>query len=241
MILEYLDKIYHNSAASFHQLVDEKLEQEQKMFIVTANPEVLMVGAQNEQLNNVLLDEKVTIVPDGIGVVKALCKAGKTCNERITGVDLASHLLESANRMKKSVYFYGAKPEVIDALMKKVKTQYPDLVIAGYHDGYHETGDEVFDQIVATKPDIIFVALGVPAQELLIAKHIDRFEKGIFVGVGGSFDVLSGMKARAPKLFIKLNLEWLYRICKEPKRFGRFYRSNVKFFSTINKECQKKV
>lgn len=239
MILEYLKKTYHNSIASFYQLVEEKLEKEQKMFIVTANPEVLMIGAQNEQLDTILRDDTVTIVPDGIGVVKAMHQVGIPCNERITGVELAIHLLTSANRFKKSVFFYGAKPEVIEALMEKVKQDYPNLVIAGYQDGYNNKGDAVFETIIAAKPDIIFVALGVPAQELLIAKHIDQFQKGIFIGVGGSFDVLSGLKARAPKIFIKLNLEWLYRISKEPKRFGRFYRSNVKFFSTIKKENKK--
>ena len=95
--------------------------------------------------------------------------------------------------------------------------------------------DSVFDEIANIQPDVVLVALGIPAQEMLIAKHYNRFKKGVFIGVGGSFDVLSGMKKRAPKIFIKLNLEWLYRILKEPNRFGRFYRSNVKFISEIKK------
>ena len=85
------------------------------------------------------------------------------------------------------------------------------------------------------KPDIILVAWGIPAQEKLIYKHLDKFDKGIFVGVGGSFDVISGHKKRAPKIFIKLNLEWLYRIIKEPKRLKRFYDSNVKFLFKVRR------
>lgn len=86
----------------------------------------------------------------------------------------------------------------------------------------------------------MLVALGIPAQELLIAKYYEKFEKGIFVGIGGAFDVLSGMKKRAPKFFVQHNLEWLYRICSEPKRFKRFYQSNVRYISTI-KKLQKRM
>ena len=82
-------------------------------------------------------------------------------------------------------------------------------------------------------PDICFVAFGIPNQEKLIYRHLNKFKKGILVGVGGSFDVLSGSKKRAPKIFIKLNLEWLYRITSEPKRLKRFYESNIKYMFEI--------
>ena len=85
-------------------------------------------------------------------------------------------------------------------------------------------------------PDIILVALGMPQQELLIYKHIKEFSKGIFIGVGGSFDVISGMKKRAPEFFVKLNLEWLYRIMSEPKRLKRFWDNNIKFLFVVQKE-----
>lgn len=95
--------------------------------------------------------------------------------------------------------------------------------------------DDIFTKIAEMKPDIVLVALGIPAQELLIEKHYEKFEKGIFMGIGGAFDVLSGMKNRAPKFFVNHNLEWLYRICKEPKRFKRFYQSNVQYLRIIKK------
>ena len=84
--------------------------------------------------------------------------------------------------------------------------------------------------------DIVLVALGMPIQEKLIYKHLNEFDKGIFVGVGGSFDVLSGTKKRAPEFFIQHNLEWLYRITKEPSRLKRFYNNNIKFLFNVNKE-----
>lgn len=107
--------------------------------------------------------------------------------------------------------------------MKEVlKKNYPNLKLVGAANGYEKDKDNVFEKMARTKPDIVLVALGIPLQEKLIYKHLAKFYKGIFVGVGGSFDVISGHKKRAPKIFIKLNLEWLYRILKEPKRLKDF-------------------
>ena len=91
-------------------------------------------------------------------------------------------------------------------------------------------------QITELDPDLVFVALGAPQQELLIHKYFRSDRKGIYIGVGGSFHVLSGKKQRAPSFFIRHNLEWLYRITKEPKRIKRFWNSNVKFLFELRKE-----
>lgn len=235
-MLDYLRKTYNDTAKSFHKLADNALIDGKKMFIVTANPEIFMVADKNSEFSRILLDEKVTIVPDGIGVVKGMQKINVPVKERIPGVELSEHLLKTAAENKKSVYFLGAKQEVIDALLKVCDEKYNGIKIAGAHNGYCNDFDAVFDDIIKSAPDLVLVALGVPKQELLIAKHIDKFEKGIFIGVGGTFDVLSGTKQRAPKFFIKCNLEWLYRLLKEPKRIKRFWDSNVKFFSVVGKE-----
>ena len=144
------------------------------------------------------------------------------------------------NKQKKSVYFLGAKKEVLDLLIEKVKKDYPDLVIAGYENGYVEDKEKAYEEIKKVKPDVVLVAIGIPYQELLIYKNLNDFDKGIFMGVGGSFDVLSGFKKRAPKIFIKLKLEWLYRITTEPKRLKRFFKSNVKYLFIIRKEKKEK-
>ena len=232
---ELLEKIYNKSQKEFFDLLEKNIKNEKKMFVVTANPETLMIGVNNPEFHEVLKQEKVTITPDGIGVVKALGALNIDVEGRITGVDISKHLLKIGNENNKSVYLYGAKPEVLEALVTKLGQEYPNLTISGSRDGYNNDGDEVFKDIIEKKPDIILVALGIPRQELLISKYFDEIEKGIFVGVGGTFDVLSGTKKSAPQMFIKLNLEWLYRIGKEPKRFGRFYKSNVKFIKIINK------
>ena len=121
----------------------------------------------------------------------------------------------------------------------KIKKEYPKIVIKGHANGYVKDKDKVFQDIIKSKPDICLVALGIPEQELLIDKHINDFKKGIFMGVGGSFDVFSETKKRAPKIFIKLNLEWLYRLFKEPYRIKRFYNNNIKFIIYVLKNRKK--
>lgn len=229
------DKLYKKSAQSFYEILSDNLKNNKKTFVVTANPETFMISEKNEDVRKMLLDKETVMVPDGIGVLKAGKKIGYNIEERITGIDIANKLLKFGNEQKKSIYLFGSKEEVIDSMKKVIKEQYPNLGLVGTSNGYVTDNDKVFDEIVMLEPDIVLVALGIPLQEMLIYKHLNRFKKGIFVGVGGSFDVMSGMKKRAPKIFIKLNLEWLYRIVKEPKRFKRFYNSNVKFILEIRK------
>lgn len=229
------DKLYKKSAQSFYEILSDNLKNNKKTFVVTANPETFMISEKNEDVRKMLLDKETVMVPDGIGVLKAGKKIGYNIKERITGIDIANELLKFGNEQKKSIYLFGSKQEVIDSMKIVIKEQYPNLKLVGTSNGYVTDKDKVFDEIVKLEPDIVLVALGIPLQEMLIYKHLNRFKKGIFVGVGGSFDVMSGMKKRAPKIFIKLNLEWLYRIMKEPKRLKRFYDSNVKFLFRIKK------
>lgn len=229
------DKLYKKGAQSFYEILSDNLKNNMKTFVVTANPETFMISEKNEDVRKMLLDKETVMVPDGIGVLKAGKKIGYNIEERITGIDIANELLKFGNEQKKSIYLFGSKQEVIDSMKIVIKEQYPNLKLVGTSNGYVTDKDKVFDEIVKLEPDIVLVALGIPLQEMLIYKHLNRFKKGIFVGVGGSFDVMSGMKKMAPKIFIKLNLEWLYRIMKEPKRLKRFYDSNVKFLFRIKK------
>lgn len=229
------EKLYKKSADSFYKIMKKNLKNDKKMFIVTANPETFMMSEKDEEMNKLLLDTESILVPDGIGIVKTTKMIGYEIEERITGIDIANKLLEYGNELKKSIYLFGSKQEVIESMLDVLKSNYPNIEIAGASNGYEKDKDGIFKKIIKKKPDIVLVALGIPAQEKLIYKHIDKFDKGIFVGVGGSLDVISGHKKRAPKIFIKLNLEWLYRIMKEPKRLKRFYDSNVKFIFKIRK------
>lgn len=232
---ELFNKLYNKEANSFYNILKKNLKNNKKMFVVTANPETFMISEKDEEMKQMLLDKDTTLVPDGIGIVKAARMINYDVKERIAGIDIANKLLEYGNELNKSIYLFGAKQEVIDSMKKVLKEKYHNLKILGTANGYQKNKDQVFEKIAKLKPDIVLVALGIPAQEKIIYKHLNKFNKGIFVGVGGSFDVISGYKKRAPQIFIKLNLEWLYRILKEPKRIKRFYDSNVKFLFKINK------
>ncbi|MBP3463607.1 MAG: WecB/TagA/CpsF family glycosyltransferase [Clostridia bacterium] len=233
---KYFDKLYEGGKEKFHSEIKEALVSEEKRFIVTANPETLMIAEKNEEFKECLLQDYVTIVPDGIGIIKGAKMLEYPQKETITGVGLVESLFEVCNENKKSVFLFGAKPEVVSKLNEVIKQKYTNINVVGFENGYVKDKQEVFERIQECNPDLILVALGIPNQELLIDKNFEKFNKGIFIGVGGSFDVLSGMKKRAPKIFIKLHLEWLYRITTEPKRIKRFIDSNVKYLFKLSEE-----
>ena len=226
---KYFEKLYNKSSFEFFEEIKANLTANKKTFVITANPEIFMKSQNDPEISAMLLDDGVTVVADGIGVVKGAEILGVNIAERIAGVELAENLLNFGNSSSKSVFLLGAQQEVLDKLCSVIETKYPNLTVAGAVNGYVKDKDAVFEEIKKSAPDIVLVALGVPFQEKLIYKHYKDFKKGIFVGVGGSFDVLSGTKRRAPEFFIKHNIEWLYRILKEPKRIKRFYDHNIKF------------
>lgn len=238
---EYFKKIYKGTTEEFYKLAHDNLINENRMFVITANPETIMIAKENKNLNEAFFSNDSIVVPDGIGIVKgAKMLKIKEINKTITGIDFVKYLLEECNEYKKSLFLFGAKEEVVTTFKKKIKEEYSGINVLGAINGYVENKEEVFNEIKKKKPDVILVALGIPNQEVLIYNNLKDFDKGIFVGVGGSFDVLSGLKRRAPKVFLKHNLEWLYRITIEPKRMKRFFKSNVKFLSEIRKERKDK-
>jgi len=230
------NNLYLNSKKACYKLVEEKLKNKEKTFIITANPESYMLSEKDLEINNMIYNKENLIVPDGIAIVKTAKYLGYNIKERITGVDLAEYLLEVANKNKYKVYLFGASSDVMEKLENVINDKYPNIKLVGSTNGYVKDKDSVMEYIKTTNADIVMLALGIPLQEKLINKHIKDFNKGIFVGVGGSFDVLSGTKKRAPKIFIKLNLEWFYRIICEPKRITRFIKHNLRFIIKIIKE-----
>lgn len=237
---EYLRRVYAGSAEEFAKKAEDAMESGRRMFVVTANPEILMAAGRDENARELLLCEDAEIVPDGISVVKAMGMLGLPVSERITGVDLAEKLLHSAGREGRNVYLLGAKEEVVSTLAKNLKAHYPAMTLH-YHNGYDGDKDSIMKEISILAPDLLLVGLGVPAQEMLLYRHLDAFKKGVLIGVGGSFDVLSGMKRRAPVFFQKTGTEWLYRILREPSRLKRFWRSNVKFLGEVRRAAGKKA
>ena len=226
---DILEKIYNEEENIFYSILEDLLTTNKKKFIITVNPEIIMKSYKNIEIKEMLLNDNNILVPDGISIIKKAKQYNINIKERITGVDISSKALEIFNKNKKSIYLFGSKKEVLDKLIININQKYPNINIVGFSDGYVEDKDKIMQEIISLSPDLILIALGVPNQELLINKYIEKAKKGVFIGVGGTFDVLSGCKKRAPKLFIKLNLEWMYRIICEPTRLKRFIQNNIVF------------
>ncbi|MNM95721.1 putative N-acetylmannosaminyltransferase [compost metagenome] len=190
--------------------------------VITANPIMMMTAIENSEYKKMMQTAEL-IVPDGTGLVWAAQKGGDPVAERVPGFDLLHELMKRGERESWKVYLLGSAREVIEEAARRLKNQYPGVVIAGCRDGYFgpDQDDEVIRDIVNAAPHLLFVARGADTQEPWIAKHKKMLGVPIMMGVGGSFDVISGRTKRAPKLFQKLRIEWLYRLLKEPTRFRR--------------------
>ncbi|MBS4200658.1 WecB/TagA/CpsF family glycosyltransferase [Bacillus sp. FJAT-49732] len=198
-----------------------KIQHHKKTFIVTANPEIVMYALKDQEYMNTLQSAD-HIIADGAGIIMGSKLLKTPLPERVAGFDVLKDLLDVANEEALNVFFLGAGKKVIEQAVQNIKSEYPNLVIGGYHHGFFNEHDPSIGEMVKnSNSDIVFVALGFPKQEKWIAKNFDTFAKGIFMGVGGSFDILAGKVKRAPLLWRKLNLEWLYRLITQPARWKR--------------------
>ncbi|GAC40991.1 WecB/TagA/CpsF family glycosyltransferase [Paenibacillus popilliae] len=190
--------------------------------LITANPIMVMTALENDKFMNVMQQADL-IIPDGTGIVWAANYAGDPVAERVTGFDLLHELMRAGEVRRWKVFLLGAAPDVVQAAAERLRQQYPLVQIVGVRDGFFsEAEDEAVVQTIReAAPDILFVARGLDTQEPWIAKHRHRLQVPLMMGVGGSFDVISGSSKRAPLWVQRLRLEWLYRLLREPKRFGR--------------------
>ncbi|MEK4947760.1 WecB/TagA/CpsF family glycosyltransferase [Carnobacterium sp. FSL W8-0810] len=224
----------------FLEKLMERVNSQQKTFVVTANPEIVMY-ANSDAAYMSLLKEADYIAADGIGIVKGAQILETPIVERVAGFDLLTDLLEKANQQGSRVYFLGAKEEVLQQAVQNVQKKYPAIQLVGSRNGYFDFSDSsIIEAVQATQPDMIFVALGFPKQEQWIHQYLNSASKGLLMGVGGSFDVLSGQSKRAPKIFIDLNIEWLYRLIKQPTRLKRMMVL-PKFLLEVKREKKKHV
>ncbi|USG03362.1 WecB/TagA/CpsF family glycosyltransferase [Latilactobacillus sakei] len=208
--------------AEFIEKFENRIHQQEKTLVVTANPEIVMYAKDNPKYKTLLSNEADYITADGIGVVKAGEILKTPIKERVTGYDLFLDLLNMANQKHLSIYLIGAKQEIIELAVKRVREEYPNISLAGYRNGYFDLDDQTVQQAIIDKaPDMVFAALGFPRQEYFLADLKHKLNKGYLMGIGGSFDVFSGITKRAPVWMQDLHLEWFYRLLKEPTRFKR--------------------
>ena len=160
---------------------------------------------------------------DGVGAVMALKKKGYNDVVKIPGCELWLKIIASLYKEGKTFYLVGGKQEVIEQTIGKLKTEFPGIQIVAYRNGYIKTDEErnaLIDDIAQKKPDVVFVAMGSPKQELLMEEMLQR-HAAIYQGLGGSFDVYTGNVKRAPKWWVDHSLEWAYRLVKQPSRIKR--------------------
>jgi N-acetylglucosaminyldiphosphoundecaprenol N-acetyl-beta-D-mannosaminyltransferase len=197
---------------------------EEKYYVVTPNPEILVIANSDSNYKNVLNRAKLAL-PDGIGVIIASRLLLTPLKERIHGVDLMDSLCKKVSKQPITVGFIGAGPHVADLAAECLRNKYPGLII-----NFTETEWNFEKKYPET--DILFVAFGSPKQEIWIAENLSRLPVKVAIGVGGAFDFVSGKIKRAPVFVRKLGLEWLFRLVKEPRRIKRQLRL-VKFMVLI--------
>lgn len=198
------------------------IEQRQPHQIITANP-IMVMSALDDPAYMSMMQQAELIVPDGTGVVWAANYVGEPVAERVPGYDLLNELMKTGESKGWKVYLLGASNEVIQAAADKLRMNYPGIKLVGVRDGYFTDAQdaEVIQSIVDAAPDLLFVGRAAANQEPWIGKYKGQLGVPVMMGVGGSFDVLSGKLKRAPVVFQKLRLEWFYRLLQEPWRYKR--------------------
>lgn len=198
------------------------IEAGEPKMIATANAEMIMNATTDGELFKIL-NEADLVVPDGAGTVWAANYLGCNMKERVAGYDLAQKLLALAPKLGLKIYFFGSAPTVAEKAKAKAEELYSGVEIVGIHNGFFDAEEEkkIIADIKEKKPDILFVALGVPKQEKWIYNHKEELKVALSIGVGGTFDVMAGVMKRAPLWMQKAKLEWLFRGLMQPSRATR--------------------
>lgn len=202
--------------------------------VVTPNPEIVEICREKPAVRRAVNSADM-VLADGIGVVKGARMLGTPLKGRIPGIEFAAGLMERMAREGLSLYLLGARPGVAEAAGERLAAKYPGLKIAGTHDGYFQEDAPVLEAVRRSGADCVFVCLGAPKQELWMAKHGEKTGARLLCGLGGSLDVFAGIVERAPKFWCDHNLEWFYRLCKEPRRAGRMMKLPL-FLLHVQKE-----
>lgn len=188
--------------------------------IVTLGPEMVM-RARRDEAFRAAVEAADLVVPDGIGVVLAARWCGIPAPGRVAGIDLLEELCRRLAARSGRVFLLGAAPGVAEVAARRLQERHPGLQVAGVLDGYFRDDQAVVEALQASGADLLLVGMGSPRQELWMLQHGSRLGIPVGMGVGGSFDVLAGRLRRAPRWMIRLGLEWLYRLLREPGRLGR--------------------
>ena len=202
--------------------------------VITINPEMIENASQNPDFSEIINSAEL-VIPDGIGVEIGLKILGYNVR-RIAGIEFSHRMIEECAKNSQSVALVGAKPQIVEKAKENLEKEISGLYITYAHDGYFSNDEEIINELKIRQPRLVLCALGSPKQEEFIIKAKQVLPNALFVGVGGSFDVWSGVVERAPEIYQKLGLEWLYRTVKEPKRFKRIFPTLPLFVLKVLRE-----
>ena len=206
------------------RVIDEMIADGRPHYMAVVNAAKIVAATRDERLKRVLREADL-VTADGMSVVWASRLLGRPLKERVTGIDLFERLVAHAASSNLSVYFLGAKQESVSGVVARFTAEHPKLKVAGYRNGYFAESESsaIAEEIRSSRADLLFIAMGSPAQEFWIAENLALSGVRFALGVGGSFDHLSGLARRAPRWMQRAGLEWLYRLAREPRRLWRRY------------------
>jgi len=212
------------------QIAKSFIETDKTHVIYTPNAEIsqLCIDDKTGELYDIINSADM-LIPDGAGVVLVSKILKKPLKQKVAGIDLAYYLIDYLDEFGGTLFLLGSKLEIVEKAAENLAAKHKNLKVF-YHHGYFdrdnpEENQQVLDKINESGADAIFVSLGAPAAERWISANKSNINKGLLIGLGGTIDNISGMaNKRAPKIFVKLNLEWFYRLVKNPSRIGRMMK-----------------
>jgi len=201
----------------------ELLASEGAHYVVTPNPEIVEACRADAEAMAAVNGADL-VLPDGIGVIYGAKMLKTPLKERVPGIEFGTAMIEYCAKSGKSVYLLGAKPSVAEQAAENLKQRFDGLTVAGTHDGYFQDDAEAAAWIRESGADMALICLGAPKQEKFMAKYGEATGAKLLLGLGGSLDVFAGVAQRAPAFYVEHNLEWFYRLIKNPSRIGRMMK-----------------
>lgn len=202
--------------------IDGFIQSGQPHHIVTADASMLVIAHEDAELKRIVQSADL-VTPDGAGLLWAAKRLKQPLAERVSGVALVEKLCALSPEKGYRLFFFGAAPQVAEQAAERMRSRYPGALIVGARDGFFQAQDvpAIIEQIQSARPDILCIALGIPKQEKFIAQYKAELGVPVLIGVGGTFDVLSGNLKRAPIWMQRLSLEWLWRLLQNPSKISK--------------------
>lgn len=202
--------------------IDAFIQSGRPHHVVTADASMFVTAQGDPALFEIVRDAEL-VTPDSVGILWAARRLGRALKERVSGVEIVERLCARSPERGHRLFFFGAAPNIAELAADRMRTRYPGASIVGTRNGFFAEADipAIIAEIREARPDILCVALGIPKQEKWIASHRECLGVPVLIGVGGTFDVLSGTVRRAPVLFQKLRVEWLWRLLSNPRKISK--------------------